>query len=309
MTTQKHHELASIAEGHHGAFSRSEALAVGIGDTNLFNDVRKGRYRQLQPGVYSIAGSPRSVHQQMAAAVLSMPALAALSHRTAAELWGLMDRGIRQIDVVTTRTDRVRRSGIEIHESNDLVAADIDQVQGLPVTNPVRTVVDLGAVSPWAVEAALEAAVRKHLLVLADVERFVDRVARRGRRGVGVIRPLLEERRQWDAATESALEDLFRRVVAEVGLPTPVAQYVVRDDQDAFICRADFAYPNSRLLIELDSEAHHMDRMTFRRDRSKQNRATVLGWTVLRYTWWDLRDEPYRIAADIRNALGRKPPT
>jgi len=240
----------------------------------------------------------------MAAAVLSMPALAALSHRTAAEIWGLTDRGIRHIDVVTTRWDRVDRGDVDVHESLDLLESDVAECEGVAVTKPVRTVVDLGAVSPWDVERAMETGIRKGHFTLEEIEHFVARVARRGRRGVGVIRPLLEERRKWDVATDSALEDLFRSVAIEVGLPVPRGQYVVRDDADNFVCRADFAYPAQRLLIELDSEAHHMDRLAFRRDRSKQNRASVMGWTFLRYTWWDLREEPYRVGAEIRAAIG-----
>lgn len=57
-------------------------------------------------------------------------------------------------------------------------------------------------------------------------------------------------------------------------------------------------------MIELDSEAHHLDRLAFRRDRSKQNAAITLGWTVLRYTWWDLEEEPHRVIAELRSALG-----
>ena len=65
------------------------------------------------------------------------------------------------------------------------------------------------------------------------------------------------------------------------------------------------AATGTRLLIELDSEAHHLDRIAFRRDRSKQNRATVLGWTVLRYTWWDLREQPWQVISEVRTALAR----
>ena len=65
----------------------------------------------------------------------------------------------------------------------------------------------------------------------------------------------------------------------------------------------DFAYPDHRLAIELDSEAYHMDRLSFRGDRRKQNRALVLGWTVLRYTWWDLHERAAQVETEIRAAL------
>jgi hypothetical protein len=241
----------------------------------------------------------------MVAAVKSFPLPAAVSHQTAAELWGLTRRGVRGIEVVTTRWDRVHRPNLKVHESLDLVAEDIAERDGVHITTPTRTIVDLGASNRWIVEHAFEQGIRLGLFDLDEVESLVHRVARKGRRGVGVIRPLLEARRRWDSSTESALEDLFRRAIADVALPDPTPQYEVRESSGGFVCRADFAYPAARLLIELDSEAHHLDRIAFRRDRSKQNRAIVLGWTVLRYTWWDLREQPWRVVSEVRSALAR----
>jgi len=241
----------------------------------------------------------------MAAAVQSFPSLAAISHQTAAEMWGMTRRGIRTIEVVTTRWDRVRRSDLKVHESLDLIAQDVVEFDGIATTTPTRTIVDLGATNKWLVESALEQGIRLDLFTIGDVEAMVARVARRGRRGVGVIRPLLEARRRWDTVTESVLEDSFRSVIHEGGLPEPRTQYTIRDDGGGFVCRADFAYPESLLLIELDSEAHHLDRMAFRRDRSKQNKAVVLGWTVLRYTWWDLEERPWHVCSEVRSALNR----
>jgi very-short-patch-repair endonuclease len=303
MDIDNHYRLGERAARRHGVFTLGDAKDVGVPDRSVRNRSAVGRYRRVQPGVYAIVGSPESQLQGIAAAVLSFPDLAAASHQTAAELWGLTKRGIRTVEVVTTRWDRVHRPGLKVHESLDLLPEDVVERNAIPVTSPVRTVVDLGASNRWVVEAALEEGIRRGLFRLGDVEEFVARVGRRGRRGVGVIRPLLRARRQWDRVTESALEDKFRTLVAEVGLPDPQPQFEVRDAYGGFVCRADFAYPTARVLIELDSEAHHLDRLTFRRDRSKQNRAVVLGWTVLRYTWWDLSDRPYEVAAEVRSLL------
>jgi hypothetical protein len=303
MSNQANRRLGSAAEAAHGTFTTADAREVGISDSTLSARTLDGRYRRVRPGVYAIAGAPVTEMQRIAAAVASFPALAAVSHQTAAELWGMTNRGLRAIEVVTTRWDRVHRSDLVVHESLDLLCEDVVQHRGVSVTTPARTVVDLGATNRWLVENALESGIRMSLFTLDDVDAFVRRVARRGRRGVGVIRPLLEARRRWDSATESALEDVFRRLVGRAGLPAPDPQFIVRDRSGAFVCRADFAYRAARLLIELDSEAHHLDRVTFRRDRSKQNRAVTLGWTVLRYTWWDLVEEPARVCRELRTAL------
>lgn len=304
MSESPHQELGEAASRLGGVFARKHAEQAGISRDVLNYGVVSGRYHRLYPRVYTIAGSSPTTRQRMTAAVLSFPDLAALSHQTAAELWGLTQRGIRSIEIVTTRWDRVQRDDVRVHESLDLQPCDVLELDGMPVTTPVRTVVDLGASNKWVVEHALEQGIRLQLFTLRDVESFVARVGKRGRRGVGVIRPLLRARRRWDAATESVLEDEFRKVVVGAGLPSPISQHVVRDESGRFVCRSDFAYPAERVLIELDSEAHHLDRMTFRRDRMKQNRAVVLGWTVLRFTWWDVVESPERVCDDVATAIG-----
>ena len=195
--------------------------------------------------------------------------------------------------MVTMRHERAIRRSFTVHESLDLSGGDIVRIDGLPTTSPARTVVDLGAVSPaWAVEACLDSGLRQRLFTLDEVCRFVNRVAKRGRRGVGVIRPLLEARLEWQGLTESDLEDLFRRVVASSRVLMPRPQYTLHDELDRFICRADFAYVEEKALIELDSEKYHMDPATFARDRDKQNRAMALGWRVYRFTWRQLVESP-----------------
>lgn len=234
--------------------------------------------------------------------VLAAGPKALASHETAARLWGMTSRVPPQIEVVMPRWERAFRDFV-VHESLDLNPEDGTKLRAIPLTTPQRTVVDLGAVRPWLVEAALGNALRLGLCSIAEVEAFVARVGRRGRRGVGVIRPLLAMRRGWNAATESVLEDRFCEVILEGGLPMPVAQYTVHDADGGFVCRADFAYPEQRLLIELDGAAYHSHALAFQSDRTKQNRSSLLGWRTLRYTWQDVVERPYLIIAQIREAL------
>ena len=304
MNSHEHERLGALAAHRHGVFTRRDAVNLGVSESSIDKRHELGLYQRLAPGVYAIAGTPKSTLQHLAATVASFPALAAASHQTAAEIWGMTFRGFRNLEVVTTRWDRVRRSSVKVHESLDLIPEDVVEYCGIPVTSPARTVVDLGASNKWLVEAALENGIRQNLFTLGEVEAFVARVARRGRRGVGVVRPLLEARQRWDSVTESFLEDEFRKLIGGAGFPPPSLQYVVRDSNGEFVARADFAYPEAMLLIELDSEAHHMDRLSFRRDRSKQNRAILMGWTVLRYTWWDVKENPTRILSDLGQLRG-----
>lgn len=298
--------IGQLARLQHGVVSTAQCTDLGMRKRQVSERVRSGILLRPFEDVVAIAAVPPTWKQMVMASVLAAGSGALASHRTAAHLWGLTSYRHPTIEIVMPRWERAFRE-FTVHESLDLIAEDRREPDGIPTTSPERTVVDLGAVAPWFVESALDTGIRKGLFELGDVRAFVNRVARRGRRGVGVIRPFLEARATWDATTESELEDLFCRVLTEFGVRLPLAQFVLRDDADTFVCRADFAYPRRRILIELDSEAHHMDRQTFRRDRAKQNQAGRLGWRTLRYTWWDLTETPWRVAADIKALLDPLP--
>ena len=299
----KDHELADIASNQHSVFTVEQAEASGLTRRGIEDREHRGVYERLYPTVFAFAGTPNTWHRATMAAVLSVGSPAAASHLSAAFLWGMLNGSGSRIHVVTRRWDRRHRPGFRLHESLDLLDKDIVTISGIPTTTATRTVVDLGAVAPLRVERALEAGITTNSITLSGVEQFVVRVARRGRRGVGVIRPLLEARRQWDGATASDLEDLFRAVLNRWSVPIGIAQHEVHDRADALVSRPDFAYPDRLLAIELDSEGFHMNRLAFRHDRRKQNQLELLGWRVLRYTWWDLVNRPAEVAAEVKAAL------
>jgi very-short-patch-repair endonuclease len=294
--------LTKLAERQYGLVTLYQARALGLTDRQVRRRLATGRLRTMDRVVYCFPGLPASWEQTVMAAVLTAGEPALASHATAAYLWGLVGLRPERIEIVMPRRDRAARSFV-VHESTDLAAEDRAELRNIPLSGPARTAVDLGASAPWLVEQALDAGVRKRLFTLEGVARVIARVGRRGRRGVGVIPPLVEARVHWDSTTESELEDLFRRVLDRGGIPQPTPQWRVQDAEGDFVCRRDFAYANQRVLVELDSEAHHMDRYSFRRDRATQNRTTLLGWRTLRYTWWDLVTRPEKVRAEIREAL------
>lgn len=300
-------KLLQVAADQHGVFSADQAESFGVGRSTVHGRVRRGQYRRLHDNVYAIGGAPMSWRQEVVGLVLSVPNLAAASHRTAAHIWDLTSLEPVRTEVVTVRHKRVRRRHPQVHESKDLEPRDVVTVDGIPTTTPVRTIVDLGAsASPAFVERCLDTGLRTGQFLLDDVARYIRRVARSGRNGIGTIRPLVQERSGWSSLSESALEDLFIRLVSHSGLPTPVQQHRVMDG-DRVVARADFAYPDRQILIELDGEQFHMDRETFQRDREKQNLAHALGWTVYRFTWRQLQDNPSSVLAVLTRALAPPP--
>jgi very-short-patch-repair endonuclease len=86
-------------------------------------------------------------------------------------------------------------------------------------------------------------------------------------------------------------------------LPLPVRQHPVYDGE-TFIGRVDFAYPAARVVIEADSWQHHFGRKPWQGDGRKTTDLSSLGWIVLRFTWWDLRERRAWVVTRIRQALG-----
>jgi very-short-patch-repair endonuclease len=164
---------------------------------------------------------------------------------------------------------------------------------GVPVTQPARSLVDLGAVATeQQVDDALTQALVRRLVTVDGVRRALDAVARKGRAGVGPLRESLNYRdpRHPDGQLEPRMQRLLRRH----GLPPAAFQHEALPRT-----RVDFAYPARRLAIEVDGYGPHAGRAAFQRDRTRQNRLVAAGWTVLRYTWVDVVKRPAYVAGQI----------
>ena len=189
-----------------------------------------------------------------------------------------------------------------VHESLAHDDRDTVVVDGIPVTDISRTIVDLGAVMhPAPLGRALDEARRRGQVDLSAVERRLEERATQGRNGIAVVRELIDER-QGRLLTSTGFENLLLEVIERHGLPRPELQWpIVEGGFTAFL---DFAYPSSLVAIEADSEEYHLDLETFHGDRARQNRIALMGWTFLRYTGRHLRTQPRMVARQIAAALG-----
>jgi hypothetical protein len=148
---------------------------------------------------------------------------------------------------------------------------------------------------------AIESARRMSLTTWAELVSTLRSHARRGRPGVARMRRVLADNISREEITDSAFESLVLSLLAEHGVPTPVLHHrVIVNGQTAAV--VDLAYPPQRLAIELDGRVH-LRQDVWERDRPRQNQLELLGWTVLRFTWRTLVDDPDRIVREIRQAL------
>jgi very-short-patch-repair endonuclease len=293
--------LARTAASQFGLLTIDQHHAVGVRPGAVKYRRRSGRYDRRARGVDAVAGTPASWHQEVVAACLAVGEHAVGSHRTAARLWnlGTFDG---PIELVVPYETSPLVPGVTVHRSLDLAAADRTILDGVPVTTVPRLLVDVGAVlPPFIVERLVERACGRGLTTPVELRSMLDRVARRGRRGCGALRHVLDTRALGDQVGESELEEIFARLCRDYELPALSFQVWVRlAGKDR---RIDFAIPDRKLAIEIDGYEPHSRREVFEDDRARQNQLVAAGWTVLRFTRRQLLYERGWVAAMILAVL------
>lgn len=292
--------LAEFTSRQYGCFTRAQALSVGISASALERRVARGEWLAVDHGVYRTALTPVTWHQRVLAACLAGPAVA--SHRTAAALWSVPGFEFTTVEVTARRHRRRTPSDIIWHESIHLDARDVGRVAGIPVTKPHRTILDLGAIlDVTGVTVVLDDLLRRRLVSRATLLRRLEELGPH-RRGAATVRRALDRRPDTSATPESVLETEFDLLLRRYGLPAPVRQLVVHDD-DGFVARLDYAYEDLRIDIEVDGARWHSSESARARDRARDERLRRLGWLVLRFRAADIRQRPSWVAEQVRLAV------
>ena len=67
----------------------------------------------------------------------------------------------------------------------------------------------------------------------------------------------------------------------------------------------DAYFPTHRLVVETDGWTDRHTRQAFEDDRAKDAALTAAGYTVMRFTWRQLRDDPQTVADRFRAGCSR----
>ena len=205
------------------------------------------------------------------------------SHRAAAWLWDLRDEP--EIEVTVGRTHAPKLEGVVVHrpvkESRPpKVRRDI------AVCDPLRLLVDLGAVVPKEdVLDALERARAKKLVTVKAVTAERDRLAKRGRAGVGAIRWALEQVAPDNGRTPSVLEAKAFRLWRSVGLPDPVCEQHVLADGDFYV---DCDWAEADYTVEVDGWSSRATATALLESNRRQNKIADTGRLIHRFCWDDI---------------------
>jgi predicted transcriptional regulator of viral defense system len=289
--------LAELALGQWGVVSLAQLRALGLSQDAVQRRARAGRLRRMHRGVYAIGGATLPREGRWLAAVMASGEGAVLSHVSAAVHWNLLRYDAPRPEI-TAPVSRHRVPGIRLHRSRCLDAQDTTHHEGIPVTTVHRTLLDIAAEAPeHHLERALAQAER---LQLYDHTAIQDAIARaNGHRGTGRLIKAIAADPQW---TRSELERRMRKLARQHTLPTPMSNHTL-DAPDHPGLEADFYFPTHRLVVETDGWDTHKTRHAFEDDRAKDAALTAAGYTVLRFTWRQLRDDPHTVADRLKAVL------
>jgi very-short-patch-repair endonuclease len=320
-----------LAERQHGVVTLDQLRNLGYTRRMVASRVEKGRFAPVLRGVYAI-GPRLSVRWREMAAVLQGGGSAVLSHRSAAALWGILtlpegppgaDPGWCEISLLDSGRGR-RAPGVVAHRVSELPDEDRSERDGIPVTTPERTVLDLAALASRAraaspARSAPGAMERVDMIPLPpftprDMERVVARAEREGlislaglrarlegspgRGGTRLLRRILEID-GGPAFTRSEAESRLLARIRRSGLPAP------RVNARLGRWELDFYWEEAHLAVEVDGYTHHGTRGGFERDRAKDADLAARGVLVIRVTWRQLRDTPEAVIGQVARALGR----
>ncbi len=234
------------------------------------------------------------------AATLACGTGAVLSHRSAAELWGMGRPTGRAIDV-TLRPKSRSPHGIRRHASKLLPGDEVTVEDGIPVTTVPRTILDIAATS--AIEVVESAIKEAEYLRLHDRLSLPQLIARYpGRRGIRKVRTALARiEEEPSGRRRSPLEERFVPFLRRHELPIPRLNAWLEGGGKRY--QVDCLWPGTSQIVELDGWQGHGTRTAFREDRARDRRLRVAGYTVTRISWSQLDDEPTAVAADLRSLL------
>lgn len=300
MATRRETELIlrELGAAQQGVAARAQLVERGLSVYAVDRLVRVMRLLVRHPGVYQIGPLPLPRATEHAA-ILAGGGRTRISHRNAARLLGVLDAGThdQEVEVTMPRRRRRRLAGVRIHRVRDLRDDEVTQVDGLPVTTPARTLLDLAEMEPRrAVEQAYATALRLQLVTPDDMREMVARHP--GHRGAPLWRAMLAQQDE-PAFTRSAAEEKLLSLTRSARLPRPEVNVKVLGHE------VDFLWRKERVVAEVDGYAFHASTRSFAADRRRDAELTAAGYRVLRFTWADLGTHRLTTIVRVAQALVR----
>ncbi len=293
LNFQRARKIARLAESQGGHLTHEQLIALGLTRHAIANQIARGSLIRVFRGLYAVGRLPTNPIDRAHGALLACGPRSAISHGSAASLWGIWGDWRYPLEL-TVVGDR-RLPGLKVHHSRTLTVADVTTQHGLTVTSPARTIFDL---APRLTDRRLARAINdlrlRRLVTLEALDRVTDRL--RGCPGGKRIRAIIGA--SHGEPTRSGFEDDWIRFAARHQLPD--------HEMNVHFCghRVDVLFAPERLIVELDGWETHRSKQAFEADRGQD--AEILARTgvpTIRITRAAFRSRPAEQARLIRQVL------
>lgn len=294
MSDARSKQAWELAGRQYGIVTRRQLLALGFSSRSIEHRRETGRLHLVARGVYAVGWPALDQRRRWMAAVLACGEDAALSHLSAAALLGIGSELPGRIDISVPRRCELQRSGLLIRGRPSLLASDIGLSDGIRVTSPVRTLIDLTTeLDILAVERAVNDADKRNLVDPEFLRTTLDRYS--GEPGVRPLRKLLDK--LTFRLSDSDLEIYFRPIARSAGLPPPFSKHWVNGFE------VDFFWPELGLVVETDGLRYHRTPSAQARDARRDRAHVLAGMTPLRFTHYEVRYERRQVRRALTKAV------
>lgn len=280
-----------------GVFTRAQALSAGFSYASIRRRVEIGEWCVVAPNVLARADQRVDARGRIFAAAWSTRGV--VSHWSAASFLGLRDFPAAPNDAAHVTSKRPLHANVPgvVEHRLRLFPEHWRVVDGIRVTTPARTVIDVLALSaPWDARSLVFRAVQEGWL---DRDALAEHIRNRGGwHGTPQLRELLE---LLGTNAHGVSEWEAHRILDRAGIPYDANVRLVLPGGRVAV--ADIVIRGTRIVVEIDGFRYHSADERFQSDRDRQNALVGAGFVVLRFTWRDLMTREDHVVATIRRHL------
>lgn len=301
----------ALARSQHGVVTRRQLLAIGLTASGIKHRIARGRLHLVARGVYAVGRPTLAPNGRRMATVLAcggdlnltggvqlrpgperVPAVV-LSHDSAAALFSFGTQPASGFEVTTVFDAGRRVPGVKIHRRPAVWPDSVGYCDGIPVTSPVQTLIDLATRHDQRVmEPMINEADGLKIVRTDDLRKSLDDHA--GERGVARLRRILD--RRTFRYTRSELERAFLPLAEAAGLPRPRTAVYVNGHE------VDFHFPTLNLVVETDSLTYHRTPAQQFKDRRRDQEHFVARVRQLRFSHAQIKYDADHVMRTLRSA-------
>jgi very-short-patch-repair endonuclease len=288
----------ALARSQHGVVTRAQLVEFGLSRHGIQHRIARGRLHPVDRGVYAVGRADLTRQGRWMAAVFACGGhgKAALSHSSAAAHYRIGREQVAGIEVSRRSASGSHPRDIKVHRRPELRDGWYFIHEGIPVTSPVQTLIDLATrYSQPTMEGSINEADVLGIIRTDDLRTALD--DHPGEPGVARLRKILDRRTFRYTRTE--LERAFLPLARRAGLPLPLTSVFVNGHE------VDFFFPDLGLVVETDGLTYHRTPAQQAKDQERDQDHSAGGLTPLRFTHAQIKYEPDRVIRVLRATAAR----